>query len=397
MQNFTYFVPTKVIQGKGIVKEQLGTLAAGLGKKAMILSYGDGVVEKIGALGDVTESLKAAGVDYIIYDKVQPNPLSSTVDDAVGVCRAEGIDLLIPIGGGSVSDTAKCVAGCFNYDGPAITITRDGSIIKDPLPIIVIPTLAATGSDMDNSGMIHDDELHVKKRFGTDALYPKYSLQDPTYTLNLPMKQTAAGIADLVSHISEGYFSRQDGMNYSDNVSEALMKTAIECGKILAEDLTNYDARANLMFTASWGCNGLSSCGRLFKRWSVHPLEHEVAGVYNDPHGQGIAIITTVWMNYVLEHFTDEVVDQFARFAVNVLGLPVQDDKKALAQAGIDELERLYQSWGIPKSLSESGIGITDDSKFEYMAEIAMGPAGAINGAVTLQKEDILNIYKAAL
>ena len=398
MQGFTYFVPTKVIQGKGVVRENLGKIAAGYGKKAVILSYGDGVIQMIGAYDDAVESLKEAGVDYIYYDKIEPNPLISTVEDAIRVCREEGVDMIVAIGGGSVIDSAKCIAGCFHYDGPAIMITRDPAIVKDPLPILAIPTLAATGSDMDNSGMIHDEELHCKKRtVGGDPLYPKVSLQDPSYTLKLPMKQTAAGIADIVSHISEGYFAKQDGLNYSDNISEALMKTAIECGKILAKDPENYDARANLLFTASWGCNGLSTCGRAFKRWSVHPIEHELAGVYNDPHGQGIAIITLVWMQYVLDHFTDEMKDQFARFAVNVMGVEPKASAVETAQAGIDELASLYHAWGIPKNLRESGIGITDDSKFEYMTEIAMGPTGAITGAVTLSKEDIINIYRAAL
>lgn len=394
MQDFTYWVPTKVYSGKGAVRKELGGLAAGLGKKAMILHYGDGIAEKIGALSDVTESLKEAGVDYIEFTGIKPNPVISKVDEGVAICKKEGVDLLIPIGGGSVSDTAKCIAGCYHYDGPGWDVVMDPSLMKDPMPIIAVPTLAATGSDMDDSGMIHSEELHLKKKLGGPDLFPKYSVQDPTYTLNLPMKQTAAGIADIMSHISEVYFSKTEGAIFADTIMEALMRICLECGKILAKDPTNYDARANLMWTASWGCNGLFYTGKILRRWSVHPMEHELGSFYDDPHGQGIAILTPVWMRYVLN---DDTVDMFVNFAKNVMGIAESDDKFAMANAGIDELERLYQSWGIPKNLRESGIGITDESKFDIMAEQAIGPTGAISGFVPLSKEDVINIYRAAL
>lgn len=394
MQDFTYWVPTKVYNGKGVVRKELGGLAAGLGKKAMILHYGDGIAEKIGALSDVTESLKEAGVDFIEFTGIKPNPVISKVDEGINICKKEGIDLLIPIGGGSVSDTAKCIAGCYHYNGPGWDVVMDPSLVKDPMPIIAVPTLAATGSDMDNSGMIHNEELHLKKSLGNPGLFPKYSIQDPTYTLNLPMKQTAAGIADIMSHISEVYFSKTEGAIFADTVMEALMRICLECGKILAKEPTNYDARANLMWTASWGCNGLFYTGKILRRWSVHPMEHELGSFYDDPHGQGIAILTPVWMRYVLN---DDTVGMFVNFAKNVMGIAECDDKFAMANAGIDELERLYQSWGIPKNLRESGIGITDESKFDIMAEQAIGPTGAINGFVPLSKEDVINIYRTAL
>lgn len=394
MEKFTYWVPTKVIHGKGVVRENIGALASGIGKKAMILHYGDGVVEKIGAYADVTESLTEAGVEYIDFTGIKPNPVITRVDEGIEVCKKENIDLLIPIGGGSVSDTAKCIAGCYHYDGPAWDVVEDPSLVQNPLPIIAVPTLAATGSEMDNSGMIHNDDLHVKKILGNPGLFPKYALQDPAYTLKLPMKMTAAGIADIISHISEGYFSKTDGAYLADAFSEALMKTCIECGKILAKTPEDYAARANLMWASSWGCNGLSTTGKIGRRWSVHPMEHELGSFYDDPHGQGIAILTPVWMRYVLN---DDTVDMFVSFAKNVMSIPQSDDKFAMAKAGIDELERLYQSWGIPRSLRESGIGITDESKFEIMAEQAIGPAGAINGFIKLSKEDVINIYRAAL
>ena len=392
MQNFYYSVPTKAYFGKGVVAK-IGELAKQFGKKALILHYGDGVVEKIGVYQTVIDSLKANGVAYTELTGIMPNPHITKVDEGIALCRREDVDLLIPLGGGSCIDTAKCIAGAYGYDGPAWDVVLDKSLVKECLPIIAVPTLAATGSDMDAGAMVHNEATHEKKQLLHPDLFPRYSLLDPEYTFSVPKKQTAFGVADIMSHIMEVYFSKTEGAFLADRIMEAMLKTCVKYGTIACNDPQNYDARANLLWAAAWGCNGYTGCGKIACRWSVHPMEHEIAAFYNDPHGQGIAILTPPWMRYVLNDYT---VDMFATFGVNVLELNPSEDKYETANRAIDTLEELFRSWGIPRNLRESGIGMDDDSKFEIMAEKAIGTAGKINGCVPLSKEDVINIYKAA-
>ncbi len=391
MQNFYYSVPTKAYFGKGVVSK-IGELAKEFGSKAMLI-YGKGSIKKIGLYDTVVNSLKENGVEYVELTDIMPNPHITKVDEGVALARKEGVGLLIPLGGGSCIDTAKCIAGCYGYDGPAWDVILNKSLVKECLPIIAVPTLAATGSDMDAGAMIHNEATHEKKQLMHPDLFPKYSLLDPEYTYSVSKKQTAFGVADIMSHIMEVYFSKTEGAFLADRIMEAMLKTCVKYGTIACNDPKNYEARANLLWVAAWGCNGFTGCGKIPCRWSVHPLEHEIAAFYNDPHGQGIAILTTSWMRYVLNDYT---ADMFATFGVNVLDLEPSADKYETAKRAIDTLENLFRSWGIPQNLRESGIGLTDDSKFEIMAEKAIGAADKINGCVPLSKEDVINIYKAA-
>ena len=192
----------------------------------------------------------------------------------------------------------------------------------------------------------------------------------------------------------EVYFSKTPGAFFSDRIMEAMLKTGVKYGTIACcEDPSNYEARANLLWAASWGCNGFFDCGKIGRRWSVHPMEHQLGAYYDETHGIGIAILTPHWMRYILN---EDTKDMFATFGINVLGLSAEGDTMYTAKKAIDTLEALFRSWGIPENLRESGIGITDKSKFEIMAEKALGPAGRINGFVPLDKQDVINIYDAA-
>ncbi|MGI5853057.1 MAG: iron-containing alcohol dehydrogenase [Bacillota bacterium] len=393
MQDFYYSVPTKVFFGKGVAAK-VGELARRFGTKAMVLHYGDGVVEKIGLYDIVINSLKENGVDYVELKDIRPNPRISKVDEGVSICRKEGVKVLIPLGGGSCTDTAKGIASCVNYDGPAWDVVLDSSLAKDNLPVIAIPTIAATGSDMDSDAMLCNEATNDKMSLNIPAQFPAYSLLDPTYTCTVPRRQTAAGTADIMSHIMEVYFSKTPGAFFPDRIMEAMLKTCVKYGTIACcEDTTNYEARANLLWAASWGCNGFFDCGKIGRRWSVHPMEHQLGAYYDETHGIGIAILTPHWMRYILN---DDTKDMFATFGMNVLGLSAEGDTMITAKKAIDTLEELFHKWGIPKNLRESGIGITDKSKFEIMAEKALGPAGRINGFVPLDKKDVINIYDAA-
>lgn len=392
MQNFLFSIPTKVYFGKDTAK-RAGELARECSDKALIV-YGGGSIKKNGAYEDVTVSLKENGVEYFELAGVQPNPRIESVDEGVKICRENGIGVLIPIGGGSVIDCAKGIAAAVNYEGPAWDIVLDGSKIKDCLPIIAVPTMAASGSEMDSGAMLINTETKDKLGIGSAQLFPKYSLMDPVYTFTIPKKQTAAGAADIMSHIFEVYFSKTEGAYMPDRMMESVLRTVVRYGKTAIEKPDDYEARANLMWASSWGCNGFFNCGKIGRRWSVHPIEHQLGAYYDETHGIGLAILTPHWMRYILN---DETVDMFADYGKYVFDIDSGLDRYDIANKAIERTEQLFASWGIPKNLRESGIGITDDSKFEIMAEKALGPAGSINAFFKLGKEDVINIYRAAL
>ncbi len=391
MQDFSFSVPTKAFFGKGVA-EKAGELARQFGTKALLV-YGKSSVKKIGLYDTVVKSLKDNGVEYVELTDIQPNPRITKVDEGVALCRKENVQVIIPLGGGSCIDTAKAIGSCVHYDGPAWDVVLDSSLAKDNLPVIAIPTLAATGSDMDSDAMICNEATNDKMSLNIPAQFPAYALLDPSYTCSVSRRQTAAGTADIMSHIMEVYFSKTPGAFLPDRLMEAMLKTCVKYGTIACEDPNNYEARANLLWTASWGCNGFVDCGKIGRRWSVHPIEHQLGAYYDETHGIGIALITIQWMRYILN---DDTKDMFATFGQNVLGLSAEGDTMITAKKAIDTLEELFQSWGIPKNLRESGINITDKSKFDIMAEKALGPAGRINGFVPLDKQDVINIYDAA-
>ena len=393
MQDFYYSVPTKVFFGKGVAGK-VGELSRQYGTKALLVHYGDGVAEKIGLYDTVMDSMKEAGVEVFELKDIKPNPQIAKVDEGVAICKKEGINVIVALGGGSTIDTAKGVSSCAHYDGPAWDVVLDSSLAKDNLPIIAIPTVAATGSDMDSDAMLCNEATDDKLSLNIPPQFPAYSLSDPTYTCTVPRRQTAAGTADIMSHIMECYFSPTPGAFFPDRIMEAMLKTCVKYGTIACnEDPTSYEARANLLWTASWGCNGFFDCGKIGRRWSVHPMEHQLGAYYNDTHGIGCAILTPHWMRYILN---EDTKDMFATFGMNVFGLEAEGDTMRTAKKAIDTLEALFQSWGITKNLREALPTMTDQSKFEIMAEKALGPAGRINGFVPLTKEDVINIYKAA-
>ena len=391
MENFMFSIPTKIFFGKGVA-EKAGELAGEFSKKALVI-YGGGSVKKNGSYQDVTKSLQAAGIEYEELSGILPNPRIDAVDTGVEICRKKEIGVLIAIGGGSVIDTAKGIAAAWKYEGPAWDIVLDGSLIGECLPIIAVPTMAASGSEMDSGAMLINPDTKDKMGIGNAQLFPKYSLMDPTYTCTIPAKQTAAGAADIMSHIFEVYFSKTPGAYMQDRMMESVLKTVVKYGKKAIDEPDDYEARANLMWASSWGCNGFFADGKIGRRWSVHPIEHQLGAYYDETHGIGLAILTPHWMRYILN---DDTVDMFADYGKYVFEIPEQEDRYAMAHAAIDATKELFDSWGIPANLRESGIGLTDDSLFEIMAEKALGPAGMINAYVKLDKQAVIDIYKAA-
>ena len=394
MQDFVYNIPTKVYFGEGQVKKYLGNLAAEFGDTALLV-YGNGSIKKNGIYDKVTEALNKAEIKYYELDSVDPNPRVTSVAKGVELCRKYNVKVLIPVGGGSCIDCAKAIGMSVNYEGNPWDLIVDSSLINGCMPIIAIPTVAATGSEMDNDAMIINLDTKDKKGLGFLEAYPRYTIMDPTFTYSVSKKQTAAGVADIMSHIFEIYFQDAPEASFmTDRVMEALLKTCVQYGKIACDDPENYEARANLMWASVWAINGFANCGPTTYRWACHPIEHPLGAYYDETHGIGLAIITPHWMRKTLN---DKTVDIFKSYGINVWGIDPSLRAYEIAKLSIEKTAEFFVSMGIPSTLRECGIGIDSDEYFAEMTEKALGPAGRINSYIPLSREDVMEIYAAAL
>ncbi|MDD6043100.1 MAG: iron-containing alcohol dehydrogenase [Eubacteriaceae bacterium] len=384
MYNFTLQIPTRIHFGKGTI-ENLAELK-NYGKKVLMV-YGGGSIKKNGIYDSAVEILKANGMEMFELSGVEPNPRIQTVRAGAEICKKEGIDMVLAIGGGSTIDCSKVIAAAAKYDGDPWDLVINPTKITAALPIFDILTLSATGSEMDAIAVISD--LTKNEKWGTSSphMAPTMSILNPEYTYSVSKRQTSAGTADMMSHTMENYFSMENA-DCQKYMAEGLLRTMIKNGPIALEDPENYDARANLMWAATHAINGIVRNG-CSPKWCIHPIEHELSAFYDITHGEGLAILTPAWMEHVL---SEETLPMFVDFAKNVWGLSGDDDWK-LAQAGIDELKKFFfETMGIPANLR--AVGINDDKNFEIMAEKA--EKGCIGAFVDLKKEDIIEIFKAA-
>lgn len=383
MNNFTFCVPTDIRFGKGQV-ECLPTELAKYGKK-ILLVYGGGSIKKTGLYDKLMELLK----EFEIFELpgIEPNPKLTSVEKGTEICKKEGIDVILAVGGGSCIDASKHIACAAYYDGAPWDLVMDRSKVTKALPIAVVLTICATGSEMNSGAVISNEETKEKLEINSPLLYPTISVCDPTYLYTLPAKQTAAGTADIISHVLEQYFQPNDGAYLTDRLSESVLKTCFHYGTIAMEEPENYEARSNLMWASTVGLNHLLTVGK-GGAWSVHPIEHELSAYYDITHGVGLAILTPAWMRYVL---CDNTVERFAMYAKNVWDIQ-GDDPYEVAEEGIVKTEEFFRSLGLPGKLSEVGI---DSEKFEEMAEEAVRTSGVSQRSYYhLQKEDIVKIFE---
>lgn len=384
MYNFTMQIPTKIHFGKGAISH-LPELAE-YGKKVLLV-YGGGSIKKNGIYDAAMALLKEAGLEVFELSGVEPNPRIQTVRKGVEICKNEGIDMLLAIGGGSTIDCSKVIAAGAKYEGDAWDLVLDASKITAALPIFDVLTLSATGTEMDPYAVISDLTKNEKWGTGAPSLVPTMSILDPEYTYSVSKKQTAAGTADMMSHTMENYFSMENA-DCQKFMAEGLLRTMIKNGPIALEKPDNYDARANLMWAGTHAINGIVGDG-CSPAWCVHPMEHELSAFYDITHGEGLAILTPAWMEHIL---SEKTLPHFVEFAKNVWGLTGEDDW-ALAHAGIDALKKFFfETMGIPASLR--AVGITDDKNFDIMAQKAS--KATEHAYVALTKEDIIEIFKAA-
>lgn len=384
---FVYHNPTRLIFGKGMV-EKLPEQVTQYGKRVLLV-YGGGSIKRNGVYDQVMEQLNRAGAEVLELSGVEPNPRLTTVHRGVQLCKEEGVELVLAVGGGSVIDCAKAIAVGAKYEGDAWDIVTRKVTPKDALPIGTVLTHAATGSEMNGSSVITNWETKEKLGWGGPLAYPKFSILDPTYTITAPKDHTIYGIVDIMSHVFEQYISHTENRKLQAGIAEAILRTVIETAPKLLENLESYDHRETIMYCGTMALNGTLAMG-VRTDWATHQLEHAVSAVYDIPHGGGLAILFPNWM----EHVLDEGVGMFKQMAVNVFGVdPSGKSDRDTALEGIRALREFWTSIGAPSRLADYGIG---DEQLEVMAEKAM-TKGTPGHFKPLMREDIIAIYRKSL
>lgn len=389
---FQYYTPTRVVFGNG-TENQVGSLVKAQGGRKVLIHYGGGSVVRSGLLGRVKESLAAEGIPFVELGGVVPNPRLSLVYQGIDLCRREGVDFILAVGGGSVIDSGKAIGYGMANEGDVWDFYAHTRVPSACLPIGVVLTIAATGSEMSNSSVITKDEGGIKRSCNTDLARPAFAVMNPQLTLTLPDYQTSCGCTDILMHTMERYFTNGGSMEITDSMAEALMRTVITNAKILHDDPQNLDARAEIMWAGSLSHNGLTGCGNDGGDWASHMLEHELGGMFDVAHGAGLAAVWGSWARYVVDH----CLERFVRFAVNVMGIEAGSDARATALRGIEAMEAFFASIGMPTRIPGLGIVPTHEQLEEMAKSCAAACGGKKGSARVLHEADMLAIYEAAM
>ncbi|WP_409295093.1 iron-containing alcohol dehydrogenase [Peribacillus sp. SCS-26] len=387
MINFAFKNPVKLIFGRDQL-EQLKNEIPQYGKKVLLV-YGGGSIKRSGLYDKVVNYLKEIDVEVSELSGVEPNPRLSTVRKGVEICKQEGIDFLLAVGGGSVIDCTKAIAAGAKYDGDAWDIVIKKAEVKAALPFGTVLTLAATGSEMNAGSVITNWETQEKYGWGSPLTFPQFSILEPENTFTVPKDQTIYGIVDMMSHTLETYFHQGTNTELQDRMCESLLKTVMETAPKLLDNLESYEHRETILYSGTIALNGMLSMG-IRGDWATHNLEHAVSAVYDIPHAGGLAIIFPNWMRHVM----NENLGRFKQLAVRVLDVDSEGKSdEEIALEGIDALSSFWSSLGAPSKLADYDI---DDSKIDVMADKAMAN-GEFGNFKKLNKEDVLAIYRAAL
>lgn len=389
---FQYYTPTRVVFGNG-TENQVGSLVKAQGGHKVLIHYGGGSVVRSGLLGRVKESLAAEGIPFVELGGVVPNPRLSLVYQGIDLCRRESVDFILAVGGGSVIDSGKAIGYGMANEGDVWDFYAHTRVPSACLPIGVVLTIAATGSEMSNSSVITKDEGGIKRSCNTDLARPAFAVMNPQLTLTLPDYQTSCGCTDILMHTMERYFTNGGSMEITDSMAEALMRTVITNAKILHDDPQNLDARAEIMWAGSLSHNGLTGCGNDGGDWASHMLEHELGGMFDVAHGAGLAAVWGSWARYVVDH----CLERFVRFAVNVMGIEAGSDARATALQGIEAMEAFFASIGMPTRIPGLGIVPTHEQLEEMAKSCAAACGGKKGSARVLHEADMLAIYEAAM
>lgn len=389
MLDFTYNIPTKIHFGKDAL-DFVGEDVKKYSDKVLI-TYGGGSIKKNGVYDKVVSELKNSGVEIFELSGIEPNPRIDSVREGVKIIKENNIGAILAVGGGSTIDASKFMAAgaCADFD-PWEFISKKKPM-SPAIPLLSVLTMAATGSEMDNGGVITNPETKEKLSSGHPDTRPKVSFLNPEITYSVNEFQTACGSSDILSHIFESYFNVDDSMFMLDRIMESLMKTVIKYGPIAMKDPKNYEARANLMWASSWAINDFIANSSK-AAWTVHPIEHELSAFYDITHGLGLAILTPRWMEYVL---SEKTVHKFYDLGVNVFDIDKNLDQMEVAKKAIEKTkEFFFETLGLDSNLKEIDI---DEKYFDQMSKKACGKNGKIDGFVELHPEDVKKIYQMCL
>ncbi|NLM41827.1 MAG: iron-containing alcohol dehydrogenase [Firmicutes bacterium] len=384
MRNFTFSNTTKIIFGRG-AEEKVGREAAQYGRK-VLLHYGGGHIVRSGLKARVEAALREAGLEIVELGGAQPNPRLSLVREGIELARREKVDLILAVGGGSVIDSAKAIGIGVPYAGDVWDFFAGKAQAEEMLPLGVILTIPAAGSESSNSSVITNEDGWLKRGYTGEVMRPAFALLNPELTYSLPPYQTACGVADMMAHIMERYFTNEPDVLFSDHLCEAALRGIIQYAPIAVREPENYAARSNIMWAGTIAHNDLLGMGRIGD-WASHNIEHELSALYDIAHGAGLAIVFPAWMKYVYKHNPE----RFVQFAVRVFQVE-QDffNPERTILEGIRRLEEFFRSIGLPVRLKDADLPA---DRLEEMAAKATadGPLGSF---VPLGKDDVLAIYK---
>ena len=389
MNNFTYYTPTKVVFGRGS-EGQTGALVRERGCKKVLLHYGGGSAVRSGLLDRVKDSLREAGLEWTELGGALPNPRLSLVREGVDLCRREGVDFLLAVGGGSVIDSAKAMAYGAAEEGDVWDLYCGKRQARAALPVGAVLTIAAAGSEMSDSSVITNEDGWIKRGYSSDLCRPVFAVMNPELTMTLPAYQTACGITDIMAHTFERYFTNTPDVEVTDRMLEGVLLAMLHEGRRVMEDPHNYEARANIMWAGMVCHNDIMGVGRQ-QDWNSHHLEHVLSAKYDCAHGAGLAVIMPAWMHYCAEHGGEK---RLAQMAVRVFGCQMDfDDPKRTALEGIEAFRAFLRSIGMPLTFAEIGADPADIPELVEMNHIGDGKTG---GYIGLDRQAHFDIYNLA-
>ena len=393
MKDFKYYAPTEVVFGEQS-EEQVAALVKKYGGTKVLVHYGGRSAEKSGLLDKICHLLSQGGIPYVKLGGVVPNPRLSLAKKGIEICRKDGVDFILAVGGGSVIDSSKCIAYgvCMAGDVWDLYLGK----VEAPetmLPVASVLTIPAAGSEMSEASVITNEDGDVKLGYSNDMSRPKFAIMNPRRTFTLPPYQTAAGVTDMMMHTMERYFSKDDDMDFTTDLAEAALRNIRNAVFEVLKDPENYRYRAQIMWGGSLMHNGLTGCG-ISDDWATHQIEHELSGMFDVTHGAGLAAIWPSWARYVMH----ENLSRFVRFAVNVMDVPNDfTDPEGTALRGIEAMERFYNAIGMPKNIKELlGREITDEEIREMTRKCSRDYTATCGCLKVLKAEDMEAIYKMA-
>ncbi|CAH2215069.1 iron-containing alcohol dehydrogenase [Tepidibacter aestuarii] len=385
MNSFYYYNPTELIFGKDSISKIKDHIPKTV--KKVLLHYGRDSIKKSGLYDQVIDILKNNNIDIIELSGVTPNPKLSLVKEGINLCKDNNIDFILAVGGGSVIDSSKAIAAGIYYEGDVWDLFTKDIEVKKAMPIGVILTIPATGSESSSATIITNEDTLQKQGLENDLLRPKFAVLNPELTLTLPRKQTFAGIVDILSHVMERYFTNTKDVELTDTLCEATMRTVINNAYKLLNDPNDYCARAEIMLSGTMAHSGILGLGRE-EDWASHRIGHEITALYGTTHGITLSIILPAWMRYVYK----ENIERFSRFAKQVFGIDHNKTQEEIALIGIQKFEDFLKDIDIPTKLQDENIPC---DKFSEMAKkcTSSGPVGRF---VKIYEEDVIKILEMA-